>query len=227
MSMPVFLTISGAPGSGKSTVARALEAQRKALIVSFGAPVKARVNATDPYVRDAIRKYGEADAKHDPRVRKAYQDEGESVAQFYGENCLANLASTSIVSALNMGVSVVADDCRRLSEIDMADTLLKAGLVKRSFVGLTLRLERPGIPTPVHPLELRLANHPHSLRLTNNGTEEALIKYVLELWDKLPGEALRRERYANSVDGLLDGMFSQDPLKQAAAFSRALRACGY
>lgn len=225
MSMPVFLTISGAPGSGKSTVAKALEAQRKALIVSFGAPVKARVNATDPYVRDAIRKYGEADAKHDPRVRKAYQDEGEAVAQFYGEGCLAAKASGQIIQALKSGRSVVADDCRRVEELELGQTLLTAGLT--GFVGLTLRVERPGIPTPDHPLELRLDKHQHALRLINNASEEALIQTALRLWDSLPGEALRRQREANSIDSLLDGMFSSDPLKQAAAFSRALRACGY
>lgn len=233
MVMPVqFLTISGWPGSGKSTIADALVEQRGAVKISFGAPVKERVNATDPYVKQQIARYGK-EAKHDPRVRKAYQDEGEQVATYYGEDVLVRAQTKNILDALKERKPIVIDDCRRVCEVDFPHALQQLGIGNmgepRTFVGLTMRVQRPDLPSPEHALEHQLDEHPHSLLLTNDGTREALEAFALKVWDSLPGAAVRRYQRANSVDGMMDellGLGRKSPDEALASLLRISRRVG-
>lgn len=221
--LPLFLCLGGYPEHGKSSFADAISnSDTNVVRISFGGPAKAKVIASNAFVRKMFDAHGER-AKKDPDVRKAFQEEGLHAGEYYGEEVFAGIQIPRIVEALRAGQHVIADDCRRVPEFVLGTTMKKIG-VQASYGFLNYRIVDPRKPTPEHPMERKLDGLGDVIE--NGGTLEEWRSFAVRFWEtaKVALDKIHRqeERLRRDPLALLE-LSSSNPRKALEIIAGMLR----
>ena len=175
---PLLIGICGLKGSGKSEVAKRLEATLSAQRVRFSAPLKNMLRSIG-LTNDEI----EGHLKEVPCDRLCGQTPRHAMVtlgtewgrEMIGQDIWINAWKRFALTNLAMGSNVITEDLRFPNEFD---ALVSAG-------GIVLRVARPGIPAGEHESERHAASFAAHIEFWNEGSLDDLAAWVDTV---LPGE---------------------------------------
>lgn len=144
--LPLLTVLTGAAGSGKSTVAAALASQYGARVIKFASPLKTMLRAiglTDAHIEGALKE-APCDLLCGQTPRHAMQTLGTEWGRaMIGPDVWVEAWTHEVLAAMADGVPVIVDDCRFENELDAA----------LSLGAYALRLERDGAGAGDHASE--------------------------------------------------------------------------
>ena len=177
--LPPLIVLTGAAGSGKSTVASALAGMYGAKVVKFASPLKAMLRAiglTDAHIEGELKEKP-CDLLGGQTPRHAMQTLGTEWGRALISNDIWVEAWTrEVLAVLADGGCVIVDDCRFENELDAA----------LSMGGYVLRLERYGAGAGNHASESGLAGIDMPV-IDNNRPLAVVIDDVLTVLDRERG----------------------------------------
>lgn len=177
--LPPLIVLTGAAGSGKSTVASALAGMYGAKVVKFASPLKAMLRAiglTDAHIEGELKEKP-CDLLGGQTPRYAMQMLGTEWGRvLISHDIWIEAWTREVLAVLADGGCVIVDDCRFENELDAA----------LSMGGYVLRLERDGAGAGNHASESGLAGIDMPV-IDNNRPLAVVIEDVLLTLDRERG----------------------------------------
>lgn len=180
-----ILALVGLAGSGKTTLATALESDHFWIRIRFAEPVKQMIHTLLTYqglnpqtaslMIDSGLKEIPTPYLNNRTPRHAMQTLGTEWRELIDRNLWIDIWKRSLVG-LPLNSKIVVDDCRFLHEAEAV----------RSMGGKILRITRPNVLPGSHISETEMNSIIPDFEIANNGTPEQLLQTalrILESWN--------------------------------------------